>query len=128
MKNNFPSSFLSFLVNGVKMITLLAFLLSSNYGISQINPNELQHVDSQIQAYRIKIEHVKSTPSENTEALESGWYDEMRAELGKLFDQKRNIIFNQTGKKWVAKEEFEEVLEKKKPLLLNDSNYIIEQN
>ncbi len=128
MKNISASSNLGFLINGVKMVALLVFLMSSNIGMTQTNQNDLEIVDSQIQAFRIKIEHVKSIPSENTEALESGWYVEMREELGKLFDKKRNIIFEQTGKKWVAKEEFEEVLEKKKPLLLNDSNYIIEQN
>lgn len=114
---------------GVKLFTLIALILFSLNGISQSNQNlDLANVESQIQSFRAKIEHVKSSPSENTEAINSGWYNDMRTALNKLFDQKRNIIFTQTGKKWLSKEEFEEVPEKKKQIIINDSNFIIEQN
>ncbi|MBD3638087.1 MAG: hypothetical protein HUJ25_12105 [Crocinitomicaceae bacterium] len=87
----------------------------------------MQAINDQIEAIRSKIEKVKADPTEHQIALDEGWYEDMNANLKKLFDKKRVIIKDQTGKTFVSIEEFDAFPPEKQDKLLQSDRHIIEQ-
>jgi len=111
----------------LKFLLLSVILLfSSNIFAQYNNTEEIQQIDEQIESIRIKRDLVKNSPEEDSIAITQNWYILMDKQLAQLTAKKRKIIMDQTGKKWVSIEEFNDAPEKKKMILLSDDSYIIE--
>ena len=111
------------------------FLLSSNLLAQSPQQNlpytvtpEIKQLDSQIQSFRAKRDAVKADPQEDNIATSQNWYQEVEQQLAKLFNAKRNLIYEQTGKHWISIEELQNSPPKKNEIMLNDpQHYIVEQ-
>ncbi|MBD3636311.1 MAG: hypothetical protein HUJ25_03135 [Crocinitomicaceae bacterium] len=118
----------------MKLFVLVFFTLitvsvwGQNMSQADADSIKLVQVDADIEAYRVKIEFVKSDPQEDSIATANGWYSEMNRKLDRLFDRKRQIIQSLYGKKWMSKEKFDTLLPEEKEFFMNNENYIIEQN
>jgi len=96
---------------------------------SQVNSSEeIQKVSQQIESIRVKRDWIKNDPKEDSIAVSEGWYEKMDGQLKGLFDQKRTLMKTETGKRWVAIEEFQDLPQGKGEMMANDPRYIVEQN
>jgi len=111
----------------MKSVFVILAMSFSVMTFSQTNyTEELQKVSSQIESIRVKRDWIKNDPVEDSIAVAQEWYAKMEDQLDALFDKKRNLIRNETGKRWVSIEEFEEIKVKKQQILLADDNFVIE--
>jgi hypothetical protein len=111
-----------------KLLMLVIFMSISNFTTAQNTPEqELESIENQIEAIRIKRTHVQNDPSQHSQALTDGWYGMVTESLKRLADKKRIIVLDQTGKNFISLEEFEMYPQDKKDKLLISPNHIIEQ-
>jgi hypothetical protein len=114
-------------MNSTKKLYTVLFVLVSTFSFSQ-QTESLESLNAQIESIRIKSDLIKADSLENEKAIEVGWFKTMKSQLAKLTHKKRKIILEQTGKKWFSIEEFQEMPFEKQQMVLNDANYLIEQN
>ena len=113
----------------MKLVITVLVLSFSVITYSQLNySDEVQKISKQIESIRVKRDWVKTDPKEDSIAVSEGWYVKMDGQLKDLFDQKRTLIKTETGKRWVAMEEFEDLPQGKREMMANDPRYIVEQN
>ena len=116
------------LIGFPQLLFLGILFFSSQIFAQEIEPSELDKVSFKIESIRAEIESVKSVKDENGLPVDKDWYKKLDKALRVLTDKKRNLIREQTGKKWVSIEEINKMPEEKKLIKMADPNCIFENN
>lgn len=97
-------------------------------GYSQQSIEKLKSIDAQILSQRTKRDWIKGNPEEDALAINEGWYEKNAETLKILFNQKRTIIREETGKDFVWIEKYENSSPETKIKMMDESKFIIEQH
>lgn len=97
-------------------------------GYSQQSIEKLKSIDAQILSQRTKRDWIKGNPEEDALAINEGWYEKNAETLKILFNQKRTIIREETGKDFVWIEKYENSSPETKIKMMDESKFIIEKH